>query len=72
MERERGRRKQMERKCEHTGECGRKQEDLAPTATVTSQTAAEGFAPSLSLLAIPCCAPHNFSNVRKSRPTVKH
>lgn len=61
----------MERKYEHTGECSRDEEDLAPTATVTSPTAGEGFAPSLSLLVIPC-ALHNFPNVGKSRPTVKH
>lgn len=36
-QRKRERRKQMERKYEHTGECGRNEEDLAPTATVTSQ-----------------------------------
>lgn len=39
----------MDRKYEQIGECGGKEEDLAPTATVTSQTAGEGFAPSPSL-----------------------
>lgn len=39
----------MDRKYEQMGECGRKEEDLAPTATVTSQTAGEGFTPSPSL-----------------------
>lgn len=50
----------MERKYE----CARNEEDLVPTATVTSQTAGEAFAPPLTLLVIPC-AFHNYSNIAK-------
>lgn len=59
----------MDRKYEQIGECGRKEEDLAPTATVTSQTAGEGFALSPSLHD-PLCSPQLFKYRIKNQTNV--